>query len=121
MFAGGVFQLIMATLDREWVALDIGAVSSASLAAVVYLTVFGSIVALTAYLWLLTRVPAQKVTTYALVNPVVALLLGALFLDERVTPLAIGAALMVLIGVALVLFQDFKPWQMRRARANSNL
>jgi drug/metabolite transporter (DMT)-like permease len=54
---------------------------------------------------LLTRVPAQKVTTYALVNPVVALLLGALVLDERVTSLAAISAVLVLAGVALVLFQ----------------
>ena len=52
-----------------------------------YLIVFGSIVALNCYLWLLTRVPAPKVTTYALVNPVVALVLGAVVLDERITPL----------------------------------
>lgn len=115
MFAGGVFQLAMATLDNEWIELDVSAMSLASLVAVAYLVVFGSIVALNAYLWLLTRVSAQKVTTYALVNPIVALLLGALFLGERLSFLAISAAGMVLIGVSLVLFQDFKPWQLLRA------
>jgi drug/metabolite transporter (DMT)-like permease len=54
-------------------------------------------------------VPASKVTTYALVNPVVALILGAVVLDERITPLAIVAAVLVLAGVALVLFQDWRP------------
>jgi drug/metabolite transporter (DMT)-like permease len=68
--------------------------------------VFGSLIALNCYLWLLTRVSAQKVTTYALVNPVVALLLGSLVLGERVTPLAAMSAALVLIGVALVLFQE---------------
>jgi len=57
-------------------------------------------------LWLLTRVPAPKVATYALVNPVVALFLGAAVLGETVTPLAIVAALLVLLGVALTVFQD---------------
>ena len=74
-----------------------------------YLVVFGSIIALNCYLWLLTRVPAQKVTTYALVNPVVALILGAVVLDERITLLAVAAAVLVLVGVALVLFQDVSP------------
>jgi drug/metabolite transporter (DMT)-like permease len=116
MFAGGVFQLVMATLDNEWSRLEVSAMSLASLSAVAYLIVFGSIVTLNAYLWLLTRVSAQKVTTYALVNPIVALLLGALFLGERMTLLAIAATAMVLLGVALVLFQDFRPWQSLRAR-----
>ncbi len=71
-----------------------------------YLVVFGSIVGLNCYLWLLTRVPAPKVATYALVNPVVALILGAAVLGERVTPLAIVAAVLVLFGVALIVFQD---------------
>ena len=56
--------------------------------ALLYLIVFGSIIALNCYLWLLTRVSAQKVTTYALVNPVVALILGAVVLNERITFLA---------------------------------
>ena len=71
-----------------------------------YLVVFGSIIGLNCYLWLLTRVPAPKVTTYALVNPVVALILGAAVLGERVTPLAMVAAVLVLFGVALIVFQD---------------
>ena len=71
-----------------------------------YLVVFGSIIGLNCYLWLLTRVPAPKVATYALVNPVVALVLGAAVLGERVTPLAIVAAVLVLFGVALIVFQD---------------
>lgn len=120
MFAGGVFQLVMATFDGEWRTLNVSAISPLSLFAVAYLIVFGSIVALNAYLWLLTRVSAQKVTTYALVNPVVALLLGALFLQERITLLTLIAAALVLIGVALVLFQGVDPAQLlqkRRPRA----
>ena len=76
--------------------------------AVLYLVVAGSIIGLNCYLWLLTRVPAAKVATYALVNPVVALFLGTLVLGERLTALALIAAAMVLVGVGLVLFQDAK-------------
>jgi len=73
--------------------------------AILYLVVFGSIIGLNCYLWLLTRVPAPKVATYALVNPVVAMILGSIVLGERVTALAIVAALLVLLGVALIVFQ----------------
>jgi drug/metabolite transporter (DMT)-like permease len=106
MLFGGLFQIGMASIDGEWARLDLDRISVASALAVLYLMVFGSIVALNCYLWLLTRVSAQKVTTYALVNPVVALVLGWFALNERVTPLTLAAAALVLVGVALVLFQS---------------
>jgi drug/metabolite transporter (DMT)-like permease len=109
MFFGGLFQLLMSFIDGEWTHVDIHAISPASLAAVLYLVVFGSLIALNCYLWLLTRVPAQKVTTYALVNPVIALLLGAFVLGEPITPLTLIAAALVLIGIALVLFGNLLP------------
>jgi drug/metabolite transporter (DMT)-like permease len=120
MLGGGLFQLVMSFFDGEWQRFDPAVVSWASLGAVAYLVVFGSLIALNCYLWLLTRVSAQKVTTYALVNPVVALILGAIVLGERVTPLAAASAASVLIGVALVLFQgaSFKfDWHSRALRA----
>jgi drug/metabolite transporter (DMT)-like permease len=107
MLFGGLFQLALTFVDQEWARFELSDVSLSSALAVLYLVVFGTIVALNSYLWLLTRVSAQKVTTYALVNPVVALILGALVLQEEVTLLAITAALLVLLGVALVLFQDW--------------
>ncbi len=109
MLFGGVFQLSMSFLDAEWTHFHPSSVSVASMLALGYLIVFGSIIGLNCYLWLLTRVPASKVTTYALVNPVVALILGAVILDERITPLAVIAAILVLAGVTLVLFQDWRP------------
>ncbi|HEX7012398.1 MAG TPA: EamA family transporter [Steroidobacteraceae bacterium] len=123
MLFGGLFQLALATVTWEWARFDPLAVSFSSALAVLYLIAFGSIIGLTTYLWLLTRVPAPKVTTYALVNPVVALILGASLLDERLTSLTILAAALVLFGVALVLFQDAKPlrwlreWRARAAAA----
>jgi drug/metabolite transporter (DMT)-like permease len=80
----------------------------ASAVAVLYLAVFGSIIALTCYVWLLTQEPAQKVATYALVNPVIAVLLGAIVLGETITPATVAGALLVIAGVALVLFQNLK-------------
>jgi drug/metabolite transporter (DMT)-like permease len=121
MFGGGGFQLLMSLVGGEWQRFDVSAVSPVSWLALAYLIVFGSLIGLNCYLWLLTRVSAQKVTTYALVNPVVALLLGSIVLGERVTPLAITSAALVLVGVALVLFQERNPkaWWAARRRAFS--
>lgn len=106
MLFGAAFQLLMSIVTGEWPRFDPGAISLSGVIAVAYLVVFGSIIGLNCYLWLLTRVAAPKVATYALVNPVVAMILGAIVLGERVTPLAIVAALLVLLGVALIVFQD---------------
>lgn len=106
MLFGGAFQLALSVFNGEWSTFDPAAVSLSSWLAVGYLVVFGSLIGLNCYLWLLTRVSASKVTTYALVNPVVALLLGALVLHEEITSVAVLATLLVLFGVSLVLFQD---------------
>ena len=104
MLAGAGFQLLMGFLDREWVGFNPGQVSWQSLLAVAYLVVFGSLIAVNCYTYLLAHVPPQKVSTYALVNPVIALALGALVLHERITPVAILCTVLVIAGVALVLW-----------------
>ena len=67
-----------------------------------YLIVFGSWVAFTAYAWLLQNAPISKVSTYAYVNPVVAIVLGFLILDEVVTPITVIGAAIIIVAVALV-------------------
>jgi drug/metabolite transporter (DMT)-like permease len=108
MLAAALFQGAMAIANREWTSFDPSQVSVASVVAVLYLAVFGSIIALTCYVWLLTQEPAQKVATYALVNPVVAVLLGAIVLGERLTVFTVAGALLVLAGVTLVLFRNLR-------------
>jgi len=105
MLAGGAFQILMSFIDNEWPAFHITAVSLQSWLALLYLVVFGSLIALNCYSWLVAHVPAQKVTTYTLVNPVIALVLGSLVLGEPITPVAVLSTVLVLTGVALVLFQ----------------
>jgi drug/metabolite transporter (DMT)-like permease len=105
MLAGAVFQLLMGCVDREWIGFVPAQISLPSVLALLYLVVFGSLVAVNCYSFLVAHVPAQKVTTYALVNPVIALTLGALVLNEKIPPVAILSAILVLVGVALVLFQ----------------
>jgi len=114
MLVGGLFQGGLSVLDDEWQTFRLAEVTTTSWFALIYLVVFGSILAFNCYLWLLTQVSAAAVTTYALINPVIAMCLGALLLDERITLLAVVAAAMVLGGVALILFEGF--WKRRIAR-----
>ena len=105
MLSGGVFQLLMGILDREWIGFSMSQISLQSVLAVCYLVIFGSIVAVNCYSYLLAHVPVSKVSTYALVNPVIALALGALVLHEKITPVALLCTVLVIVGVALVLWR----------------
>jgi drug/metabolite transporter (DMT)-like permease len=80
----------------------LAAVSVASLAAVVYLILFGSLVAFSAYSWLLRVEPPTRVATYAYVNPAVAMLLGWAILGEPVTARSLVAAAVIVAGVVLI-------------------
>jgi drug/metabolite transporter (DMT)-like permease len=102
MMAGGAGLILLAGATGQWGAFDFKAVTAASIAAWAYLAVFGSIVAFTAYVWLLTVRPPSMVATYAYVNPVVAVALGAIFLHETVTPRMIAAAAAILGSVAVI-------------------
>ena len=102
MMTGGAALFLVGTVAGEFGDLDLGAVGWTAWAAAGYLVVFGSMVAFTAYAWLLRNAPLSLVTTYAYVNPAVAVLLGALFLNERLTGRAMVASALILVGVALV-------------------
>ena len=108
LLAAGTFQMVLATLNGEWQNLSVPQVTGSSLLAVVYLALVGTLVATNCYSYLLAHVPVQKVSTYALVNPVIALALGALILDEKITPITITASALVMAGVALVLMQGLR-------------
>jgi drug/metabolite transporter (DMT)-like permease len=101
--AGGALLLLFSVAVGESHRFDPHAVSWASLAALAYLTVFGSIVAFSAYMFLLGVAPASRVGTHAYINPLIAVGLGAGLAGERITlPIAI-AAVVIAGGVALVL------------------
>jgi len=80
-----------------------------ALGAFLYLVVFGSIVAYSSYAFLLAKVRPALATSYAYVNPVVAVLLGAAFAGERVSPIALAALALILGGVAIVAAQKSSP------------
>jgi drug/metabolite transporter (DMT)-like permease len=100
---GGSVMLAVAVLLGEFAAVEPGSVSTASLLGLGYLIVFGSLIAFTAYVWLLEHAPISTVATYAYVNPVVAVFLGTLFRDEPLTPrILLAAALIIGAVVAMV-------------------
>jgi hypothetical protein len=70
---------------------------------VIYLALIGSVLAFTAYVWLLQNAPISQVSTYAYVNPVVAVLLGALLLGEQLTTVTMVGGAIILLAVALVI------------------
>jgi len=77
--------------------------------AVLYLAVFGSVVGLTAYVYLLKHVPVTKVSTYAFVNPVIAVLIGVVTLGERLAPAEILGMMIILVAVATVILSRTAP------------
>jgi drug/metabolite transporter (DMT)-like permease len=102
MLLGGVVCLAVGFALGEAPEVDPGAFSVRSLLALGYLIVFGSWIAFTAYAWLLQNAPISKVSTYAYVNPVVAIVLGWLILDEVITPIMLVGAAIIVVSVALV-------------------
>jgi drug/metabolite transporter (DMT)-like permease len=102
MVMGSVSLFSLATLLGEPAALDPHVVSVQSLVALSYLVLFGSVLAFTAYFWLLQNTTPAKVTTYAYVNPVLALLLGWAVEGEPVTARVVVSASVILAGVLMV-------------------
>ena len=99
MLLGGLALIVGGALLGEIGRTDLADFSARSMVAFVYLVVFGSIVAFTAYTWLLANVPVSTVATYAYVNPVVAMGLGALFYAEPITARTLIAAVLIIGAV----------------------
>ena len=102
MLAGGAVLLLASALNGEWSGFAPAAVSGRSLWALAYLVVFGSIVAFTAYMWLLRSTTTALTSTYAYVNPIVAVLLGWAVLGEAVTPAMVLGGGVIVVAVALI-------------------
>lgn len=102
MLCGGALLLAAATVTGQWADFEPASVSPASLVSYLYLVVFGSIIAYTAYIWLLTASTPAKVSTYAYVNPVIAVFLGWAIADEPVTPSMLAAMAIILFSVTLI-------------------
>ncbi|MDP2303313.1 MAG: EamA family transporter [Ignavibacteria bacterium] len=102
MISGGILLLIFSFITGDVSKFSIEEVSTRSVLSLIYLIIFGSIIAFTAYMWLLGAAGPSKATTYAYVNPVVALLLGWFFVDEIITMEIVIAMVIILSAVALI-------------------
>lgn len=102
MLAGGIFLAIAATLLGEVKNFHPQAVSLNAWFALAYLIFAGSIIAFTAYVWLIHHESPTKVGTYAYVNPIVAVLLGYFFAGEPLGPRTVAGTLLVLVSVLVI-------------------
>jgi drug/metabolite transporter (DMT)-like permease len=102
MIGGGLLLLLTAGITGQFAQFEPEQLSGTAALAWGYLVVFGSLVGFTAYIWLLGATSIAKAGTYAYVNPVVAVFLGWLILHEQVTSRMLLAAVVILLGVALV-------------------
>ena len=105
MLAGGILLLLAGFITGEATQLNVEQISTRSLVSMLYLTIFGSIVAFTAYVWLLKSVQATRVATYTYVNPIIAIFLGWLILSEPVTPQMLAAVVIIIVAVVLITAQ----------------
>ena len=102
MLAGGIMLALTATIFGEFRGFHIQAVSRGAWFALAYLIVAGSIVAFTAYVWLIHHESPTKVGTYAYVNPVVAVIVGYFLGGETVGPRTLLGTLLVLVSVIVI-------------------
>lgn len=102
MIAGGAAMLLLGSLAGEWPRVDLAAVSLKSVLAYAYLVIFGSLIAFSAYVWLLSVVSPTAVSTYAYVNPIVAVLLGWWLAGETLSSLTLIAGALIVSAVVLM-------------------
>jgi len=102
LLCGAGLLLAASVVTGEMPRLDLHAISGRSLLGLAYLILFGSVVAFSAYTWLLERCSATLVATHTYVNPVIAVLLGWMFAAETLTPRLIGATGLILVAVLLL-------------------
>ena len=102
MLAGGALLLVFGTVTGEWAAVHPAAISSRSLIALVYLITVGSLIGYTVYAWLLRNTSTAITSTYAYVNPVVAVALGWALAGEPLTGRTLLAAAVIVAGVVAI-------------------
>jgi drug/metabolite transporter (DMT)-like permease len=109
MVTGGVLLLVASAMVGEWRGFAWRTVSARSWIATAYLTVFGSMLAYTAYMWLMKVTTPARASTNAFVNPVVAVVLGWWLADEPITPRIMLAALIIVVAVVLIIWHRPPP------------
>lgn len=107
MLAGGALLLALSGIAGEWSRFSPALVTPRSAAALAYLLVFGSLLGFTVYVWLLRAASPALVSTYAFVNPAVAMFLGWLLADEPLAPRTLLAAVLIVGAVVLITRAEF--------------
>jgi len=114
MFAASILLMLMGVFQGEMSQINVETISLKSVLSMLYLSIIGSVVAFTAYIWLLKVAPPARVATYAYVNPVIAIFLGWALNNEAITtPMITGAAL-IITAVVIIVSQ-----QQKRSKATS--
>jgi drug/metabolite transporter (DMT)-like permease len=98
-------------MNNEFKNLNFSQIHVQSWLALLYLIVFGSIAAFSAYVWLLQVRPATQVSTYAYVNPVIAVVLGVVFAGEHISAIQITGLLVILVSVLLINLNKYRKTQ----------
>ncbi len=102
MLVGGVLLILASFLLGDWSKLHLSEISLRSFIALGYLIVFGSIIGYTAYIWLLKNAEPAWVSTYAFINPIVAVFLGWFLANEQLTANSLIAALIIIVAVIVI-------------------
>lgn len=102
LFTGGVIQFALSVFSGELPRFDLGTVTATSVLAMIYLAIVSSVIAYTAFVWLMKVSDPAKVATYAYVNPVVAVFLGWLMVNEPLTPRTLASAGIIIASVVII-------------------
>jgi drug/metabolite transporter (DMT)-like permease len=111
MIAAGITYIPVTFIHGEYKHLDISNIQINGWLALLYLIIFGSIAAFSAYVWLLQVRPATQVSTYAYVNPVIAVILGVFFAGEHISLLQLAGLLTILGSVLLINLAKYRKEQ----------
>ena len=108
MVFSGLYFLVIALIRKEPAHFHFSAVPTDAWLSLWYLVFFGSILAYSCYVWLINNRPASQVSTYAYVNPVVAVLLGVFFAAEHISWIQAGGLAIILVSVLLVNLSKYR-------------
>lgn len=108
MLSGGVLLLLMGILTGELADVSPGQISFLSVLSVAYLVIFGSLIAFSSYIWLLKVSAPARVSTYAFVNPIIALFLGWVFAGEELNARILVASVLTVAAVAMIVGGKYK-------------
>ena len=115
MFWGGIWLVATGWMIGEGVGLDIQKFTTNSMLAWGYLVVAGSLIAFTTYVWLMKHYSPAVISTYSYINPIVAVFLGWLILDETIDSRIFAASAVIVLGVALITISRSKSARKSRA------